>query len=142
MGERRWALNQVQPSQADWTGPQEGSFGDTIRKAPRGHWREARGPTHFPALAKVRHIIESLFWAFVPLPALRRVGEGRWMERGASRRSPLVLVKGRGWSRTCHSLGYSHRSLGKEQRKNDKDTDMLGTCGGKCTHAALARGSR
>lgn len=47
--------------EADLAEPQEGSFGDTFRKAPQGCWRKACGPTHFPAPAKVRQIIESLF---------------------------------------------------------------------------------
>lgn len=52
------------------------------------------------------------------------------------------LVRGSGWPRTFHSICYSHGSLGKEQRKNDKDTDMLGTHVRKYTHAAFATGSR
>lgn len=136
-------MNQVQPSEADWTEPQEGSFGDEFRKAPKGQWRKARGSTHSPALAKVGRIIESLFLSFHFFTCTDEDGGRETDGEGVgSRWSIPGLVRGRGWPRTFLSICYSHRSLGKEQRKNDKDTDMLGTHVRKYTHAAFARGSR
>ena len=116
--------------------PQEGSFGDTFRKAPKGPWRRARGSTHFPALAKVRRIIESLFLSFHFIDCPREAGGG-WLEMGG-------FVGGasfRWWGGTVPLASrFSHGSLRKEQRKSDRDTDMLGTCIPKHTHThTLAR---
>lgn len=83
-------MNQVQPSEADWTEPQEGSFGDEFKKAPKGHWGKARGSTHFPALAKVRQIIESLFLSFHFFTCTDEDGEGRWLERGSVEGGPSL----------------------------------------------------
>lgn len=120
-------------SSPDSTEPQEGSIGDTFRKVPKGHWRKARGSTHFPALAKVRQIIESPFLSFHFIDSPREDGEG-WPAQGGGRWPPAPPGEGRGWSRTCHSIRCSLGSLGKEQRKTDKATDMLGTCVHKHTH--------
>lgn len=50
--------------------------------------------------------------------------------------------RGRGWSRAPRFFRYSLGSLGKEQRKNDRETDMLDTRVRKYTHTALPIGSR
>lgn len=74
-------MNHSQPWEADSAEPQEGSFGDTFRKAPKGYWRKACGSTHFPALAKVRQIIESLFLGFQFIDCIDEDGGGGGMER-------------------------------------------------------------
>lgn len=140
-------LNQVLPSEAHWKEPQECSFGDSFRKAPKGHWRKARGRAHFPALAKVRQIIESLFLGFPVFHCTEEDGgrggggEDGWRLDGGSVHSPACRWGG-GLAEAPRFFLSSLGSLGKEQRKNDRETDMLDTCVHEYTHAALPIGSQ
>lgn len=123
-------LNQVLPSEAHWKEPQECSFGDSFRKAPKGHWRKARGRAHFPALAKVRQIIESLFLGF---PVFHCTEEDGGRGGGGGGRMdedwmvvvsiPLPAGEGEGWPRPRVSFSPLWEALGRnKERMTGKQT--------------------